>query len=68
VDRSGIKAIRDAFAIDKVMMLELALIKFGNFVSQVKREDLIVYAQGSLDFEIMKNAWKKLPDPNARLP
>ena len=63
-----IKAIRDAFAIDKVMMLELALVKFGNFVSQVKRDDLIIHAQGSLDFYIMKNAWAKLPDPNAKLP
>ncbi len=63
-----IKAIREAFAIDKVFMLELALVKFANFVSQVKRDDLIVYSQGSLDFEIMKNAWKKLPDPNARIP
>jgi hypothetical protein len=63
-----IKAIKDAFAIDKSMMLELALVKLANFLNGIPIEKRIIYSQGSLDLEILKTAWTKLPDPNATIP
>lgn len=63
-----IKAIKAAFDTDKVMMLELALIKFANFVSSVPSDKLIVWSQGSIDLEILKFAWTKLSDPKAKIP
>jgi DNA polymerase III epsilon subunit-like protein len=62
------KAIKAAFAIDKAMMLELALVKLANFLSGIPIEKRVIYSQGSLDLEILKFAWTKLPDPNATIP
>ncbi len=55
------KAIKKAFAVDECMMLELALVKLANFMSSTPKEKIIIHTMGSLDLQILKSAWAKLP-------
>lgn len=55
-----IKAINEAFKVDSVMMLDLAIAKLSNFLTTVTKDKLVVYSCGSLDLEILKFAYGKL--------